>query len=1635
MASTLLLVTLAAAVVLLATPCAAGPRPPRINTFQLADVQLAAGEFLANHEQNNEYLLALDPDNMLFNFRKTAGLPAPGESYGGWEWSDSEVRGQFIGHYLSAVAFAAASTGRAEFYKRCEVMVEGLKEVQDKHGNGYLAAFPESFFDRLESLQTVWVPYYVVHKVMQGMLDQATLAGQEQALGMARGMGDYFCKRVNNVLEVNGTEYWWQVLNTEYGGMNEVLYNLYSLTQDESYAECAHWFDKPVFYRPLVEGQDPLPRLHANTHLAQVQGFAARYEHLGDDEALAATASFFALALQHHSFSTGGSNWYEHWGEEDSLGEAINNTDASYLTEESCTQYNMLKLARYMFRHTGDPALADYYERAILNGVIGIQKRPHDHDHSRHSLAHSHGHGRTHSLAHSHSGSPSHADSGIDAATEQAVQQPDGVGGGGSGKHGSSDPPPPMRTGDKDSHDRSHSTKVDRRTHIHIHTYHMHGNSSVAIHIHVHNDESNATRAEPAEPAESGTDHSSGRRLRRSMARRWDPAELPAMPAEPAGSGGAAQHASTPGASPALLAALAAGRASLARPANHQIASWPGDPWSAARAAVRAAAAGGGSNVEGGPGVFIYFLPLGAGMDKGTKEGSWSHGWGDEFNTFWCCYGTAIESFSKIADSIYFRAMPQPQPSAAAAAGPLSRGGGSASGSAAGGATDAAAGTRSPAGGAGLGEGPLPELWVNQLVSSTVRWRDMRLVLHQEADMYGPESAARSRITLDIYPPAAAAEGGGAWKAGGAWAAAGAPLGGEQARFILNWRIPSWANTSQVQLKINGENVTSCAEQAAAAEQEQEGVGAPPRFGSGARFCQLGATWTNGDVVEALMPMRVWAEDLTDARQPLQALKALMMGPLLMAGLTHDMREVTVNASLVYKYVHLPPDPATFVSLAVLPGTGGGGEGGEGAGAGEGGRSSPPPLLRHCAGDVRVGGGCRGSSAPLDATWRLVAPLAGCPPPPAEEGAAGAGAGAAVGCSPARTRQLLMFQQGGGSGGGGGGGGGGLHTERAHEPAAAAAASGAGPQLASFEAASAPGHFLTFDAPSASLVLRQAGAGGAFAAAQTFRLHPRHPSDGAASGGASHNQPSFSLEPLSLPGGGVELAGAGPGVAFRLAPPAAAAYPPGTRLLRGGTKDYLLVPLGQIMDELYTAYFNFVGEPPPSQYRTPLPGERFAYGGLSCVISAVITNPADVIKIRQQIFAELQAPATRGGSSAAAAVARVRPPGMAATLAGILRDEGLGGLMRGVTPSMLREASYSTIRYGAYEPIKNLMDCGSSSSGDRSGSSSGGSSPSSATASLPQQLPLWKKVAAGGCAGALGAAGATPSDLIKVRMQAHIAADEAAIVAHARRPPPAGIWSTAAHMYRFEGGLAALYRGVWPTTVRAAILTATQLPVYDHTKHLLLGHPATAGRIKEGPLLHFVCSMAAGLACSFSTAPVDLCKTRYMNQAFCGEGQPQRYKGMVDCAMQAVRSGGVLSLWAGESALLVAAPESNRVIAVFRSSPDTAVVCLRAWAGDTFRARPTFGLLYGLTDAPGVQELLSNKLPSEWRGLAARGGPTGVMWSWREHRKPAPPPMSEEEDYYGYAYDLIDPDEEEAAPTPDAAHFAPVVTLLETVLR
>ncbi len=345
-----------------AGPARAASEP--IKPFPRTAVRLTPSLWEKGQAQDGEYLLALEPERLLRCFRETAGLPAPGKAYGGWEAETGELRGHVAGgHYLSALALMYASTSDARFKERGDLMVSELAKCQN--ANGYLSAFPESFFERVENGRHVWAPYYTVHKVFAGLLDQYEWCGNQQALEMAKKLAVYFEKRN----ETFNAEKMKTILRIEAGGFVESLWNLYAITQEERFKTFAEKFEKSVFLQPLMEGKDNLTSLHGNTHIPLVLGAMRRWELTGDRRYLELSKLFWECVVEKRCWATGGTTGPgENWGEAGKLAEIM-----SLTSHETCKTHNMLRLSRKLFAATGDPRYADYIAHAHLNGILGTQ--------------------------------------------------------------------------------------------------------------------------------------------------------------------------------------------------------------------------------------------------------------------------------------------------------------------------------------------------------------------------------------------------------------------------------------------------------------------------------------------------------------------------------------------------------------------------------------------------------------------------------------------------------------------------------------------------------------------------------------------------------------------------------------------------------------------------------------------------------------------------------------------------------------------------------------------------------------------------------------------------------------------------------------------------------------------------------------------------------------------------------------------------------------------------------------------------------------------------------------------------------------------------------------------------------------
>jgi DUF1680 family protein len=198
---------------------------------------------------------------------------------------------------------------------------------------------------------------------MAGLLDTYTLSRNEQALDVVCGMAGWTKRWTDSLTDEDMA----RVLRVEFGGMNEVLYNLYAVTGVQDYAAAAHRFDDERLFGPLADGRDELKGLHVNTQIPKIIGAARRYELTGDPRYRRIAEFFWTQVTQHRAYATGGTSNDEHWRSgPDKLA-----AELGHDTQECCCTYNMLKLTRHLFAWSPEARYFDYYERALFNGILG----------------------------------------------------------------------------------------------------------------------------------------------------------------------------------------------------------------------------------------------------------------------------------------------------------------------------------------------------------------------------------------------------------------------------------------------------------------------------------------------------------------------------------------------------------------------------------------------------------------------------------------------------------------------------------------------------------------------------------------------------------------------------------------------------------------------------------------------------------------------------------------------------------------------------------------------------------------------------------------------------------------------------------------------------------------------------------------------------------------------------------------------------------------------------------------------------------------------------------------------------------------------------------------------------------------
>lgn len=332
------------------------------------DFDLSSVKLLNAYECNAfalevRYLKSLDADRLLRGFCDIGGVKSDAALYGGWE--TSAIQGHTMGHYLSAVSKAYAACGDIEIKNIADHIISVLAECQSSE-SGYLAAIPEEHYDRIEQGKTegTWVPWYSMHKIFSGLINAYEFTGNTQALEVASRLGDWVYGRASEWSE----DMQRTVLNVEYGGMNDCLYQLYSHTKSEKHLFAAHRFDEISLFEPLYNGEDILDGKHANTTIPKIIGALNRYIVLGEEYYLRVAENFWDIVVNNHTYITGGNSEWEHFGQAKILDAERTNCNC-----ETCNTYNMLKLTRELFKLTGKNKYADYYENTFINAILSSQ--------------------------------------------------------------------------------------------------------------------------------------------------------------------------------------------------------------------------------------------------------------------------------------------------------------------------------------------------------------------------------------------------------------------------------------------------------------------------------------------------------------------------------------------------------------------------------------------------------------------------------------------------------------------------------------------------------------------------------------------------------------------------------------------------------------------------------------------------------------------------------------------------------------------------------------------------------------------------------------------------------------------------------------------------------------------------------------------------------------------------------------------------------------------------------------------------------------------------------------------------------------------------------------------------------------
>jgi len=364
-----------------AVPPARGEIGVKASLFDLSQVTLTdTSRWLDNQGRTLTYLKNVDMERLLYVFRNNHKLGTNGAATnGGWDAPDFPFRSHMQGHFLSAWSQCWASLQDTTCRDRAIYFTAELAKCQANnaaagYAAGYLSGFPESEITAVEdrTLTSGNVPYYALHKTLAGLLDVWRHTGDATAKTVLLSLADWVDTRTSKLSYAKMQA----MMGTEFGGMNDVLTEIYYWTGDSRYLAAAQRFDHAAVFDPLALNKDQLDGLHANTQVPKWIGAAREYKQTGNTKYLDIARNAWNITVGAHTYAIGGNSQSEHFRAPNAIAGYLNQD-----TAESCNSYNMLKLTRELWTIDPSASYFDFHERAVLNHLLGQQDPSSAHGH------------------------------------------------------------------------------------------------------------------------------------------------------------------------------------------------------------------------------------------------------------------------------------------------------------------------------------------------------------------------------------------------------------------------------------------------------------------------------------------------------------------------------------------------------------------------------------------------------------------------------------------------------------------------------------------------------------------------------------------------------------------------------------------------------------------------------------------------------------------------------------------------------------------------------------------------------------------------------------------------------------------------------------------------------------------------------------------------------------------------------------------------------------------------------------------------------------------------------------------------------------------------------------------------------